>query len=175
MHIYRADLRDLAACLALDGSYETERVWQLSQNEGPAEIQAQFRLVNLPRRTRVAYPSWGEALLAHQQRGDLILVAAAASEVRGYIDVQYQPEQGLAWIHHLIVAPAARRCGTGNALVNRAMSDARAQGFANCLTVVQSKNAPAIEFLQRNGFAFCGYNERYYRNQDIGLFFACGL
>jgi hypothetical protein len=28
--------------------------------------------------------------------------------------------------------------------------------------------------LQRNGFMFCGYNERFYRNQDIGLYFVRG-
>ncbi len=43
------------------------------------------------------------------------------------------------------------------------------------MAAVQSKNYPAINFLQRNGFTFCGYNERYYRNQDIAVYFACGL
>ena len=34
MHIYRADLRDLAVCLTLDGSYETDHVWQVIQQSG---------------------------------------------------------------------------------------------------------------------------------------------
>ena len=39
------------------------------------------------------------------------------------------------------------------------------------MAVVQSKNFPAISFLQKHGFKFSGYNERYYRNQDIALYF----
>jgi len=122
----------------------------------------------------VPYPSWGEALLVHQERGDLILVAAEAGEVRGYIDQEAQPDQGIAWIHHLVVAAPHRRHGLGSALLARAMQQARQSGLLHIMTVVQSKNHPAIGFLQRNGFKFCGYNERFYRNQDIGLYFVRG-
>jgi ribosomal-protein-alanine N-acetyltransferase len=174
MHIYRADLRDLAACLALDGSYETESVWQVTQQEGEDEVTTRFRTVQLPRTMRVPYPSWGEALLVHQERGDLILVAAESSEILGYIDQEAQPDQGIAWIHHLVVAAAHRRHGLGAALLARGMQHARQSGLLHVMTVVQSKNYPAIGFLQRNGFKFCGYNERYYRNQDIGLYFVRG-
>jgi len=86
MHIYRADLRDLAACLAIDGSYETDRVWQVTQQEEEGEITTRFRVVHLPRTMRVPYPSWGEALLMHQERGDLVLVATEANAILGYID-----------------------------------------------------------------------------------------
>lgn len=175
MHIYRADLRDLAACLALDASYETDHVWQVTQQEEANQVIRRFRIVQLPRLMHVAYPGWSEALLAHQQRGDLILVAAEASEVRGYIDQESQPDQGIAWIHHLVIAPAHRRQGVGTALLNRSLQHARQEGMAHLMVIVQSKNHPAISFLQRNGFAFCGYNERFYRNQDIGLYFSRGL
>jgi ribosomal protein S18 acetylase RimI-like enzyme len=158
MHIYRADLRDLAACLALDGSYDTDFVRQVTQIEEDDQVVTRFRVAALPRTMHVAYPSWGEALLAHQERGDLILVAAEAAEVRGYINVETQADQGLAWLHHLVIAPPFRR-----------------QGLAQMMTLVQSKNHPAIKFLERNRFAFCGYNERFYRNKDIGLYFVRGL
>jgi len=175
MHIYRADLRDLAACLALDGSYETGYVWQVSQQEEDGETTARFRTVRLPRPMRVPYPSRGEALLAHQERGDLILVASEAGELRGFIDQEFQPDQALAWVHHLVVRPEHRRQGIGSALLARARLAALQQGMAHIMTIVQSKNYPAISFLQRHGFTFCGYNERYYRNLDIALYFVCGL
>ncbi len=175
MHIYRADLRDLTACLALDGSYETDHVWQVIQQVEGDEVVSRLRTIGLPRTLRVPYPSWGEALLAHQERGDLILVAAEGGEVRGYIDQETQPDQGLAWIQHLVVAPAFRRQGTGAALLARGIHHARQQGLLQMMLVVQSKNYPAIRFLERNGFTFCGYNERVYRNRDIGLYFGRGL
>lgn len=175
MHIYRADLHDLATCLALDGSYETDAVWQVTLQTDEGERIARFRTATLPRTVRVPYPSWGEALLVHQERGDLILVATEASEVRGYIDQEPQPDQSLAWIHHLVVAPAYRRQGIGTALLMRALQHARQTGLSQVMTIVQSKNVPAMRFLERNGFKFCGYNERFYRNQDIGIYFVRGL
>jgi ribosomal protein S18 acetylase RimI-like enzyme len=175
MHVYRADLRDLTACLALDGAYETDYVWQVTQQADAGEVIARFRPARLPRPMRVPYPSWGETLLTHQERGDLILVAAEAAEVRGYINQESQADQDVAWIHHLVVAPAHRRRGVGTALLGRALQHARQQKLLRAMTMVQSKNHPAISFLQHHGFIFCGYNERYYRNQDIALYFVCGL
>jgi ribosomal protein S18 acetylase RimI-like enzyme len=175
MHIYRADLRDLAACLALDASYETDQVWQITLNTDQGGVTARFRPATLPRTMRVAYPGWGQALLVHQERGDLILVASEASEIRGYIDQEDQPDQGLAWIHHLVIAPQHRRQGIGSALLARAIQQARQAEMGQMMTAIQSKNTPAIRFLERNGFKFCGYNERYYRNQDITLYFVRGL
>lgn len=175
MHIYRADLRDLATCLTLDGSYETDHVWQVTQQQEGNQFIMRLQTVRLPRAMRVQYPAWSEALLAHQQRGDLILVASEATEVRGYLDQETQPDQGLVWLHHLVIAPAHRRQGVGAALLQRGMQHARQLGLGHMMAVVQSKNYPAIQFLGRQGFRFCGYNERYYRNRDIGLYFVCGL
>ncbi|OQA42043.1 MAG: putative acetyltransferase [Chloroflexi bacterium ADurb.Bin325] len=175
MHIYRADLRDLAACLALDGSYETDYVWQVTQQQDTDQVVTRFQTIRLPRAMRVQYPGWSEALLAHQQRGDLILVAAEVGDVRAYLDQETQPDQGIAWLHHLVVAPAYRRQGLGAALLARGIQHGRQHGLTHMMTVVQSKNYPAIQFLTRQGFRFCGYNERFYRNRDIGLYFARGL
>ncbi len=175
MHIYRADLRDLAACLALDADYETDYVWQVNQQEEEEQITTTFRQVRLPRSMRVRYPAWGEELLGNQERGDLILVASDGAEMCGYVDQQCLPDQGLAWVHHLIVAPTHRHTGVGHALLTRAMQEGHREGMAKMMAAVQSKNYPAISFLLHRGFTFCGYNERYYRNQDIALYFACGL
>jgi ribosomal protein S18 acetylase RimI-like enzyme len=175
MHIYRADLRDLTACLMLDGSYETDHVWQVVQQQEGDDVVARFRKVQLPRTMRVRYPGWSEALLAHQERGDMILVAAQATEVLGYIDQETQHDQDVAWVHHLVIAAPHRRQGIGTALLQRGMQHARQEGLTQFMAIVQSKNHPAISFFQRHGFKFCGYNERYYRNQDIGLYFGRGL
>jgi ribosomal protein S18 acetylase RimI-like enzyme len=37
---------------------------------------------------------------------------------------------------------------------------------------MQSKNIPAVHLAMRLGYEFCGYNDHYYSNQDIALFFA---
>jgi hypothetical protein len=40
---------------------------------------------------------------------------------------------------------------------------------------MQPKNYPAICLAQKLGFDLCGYNDRYFANQDIALFFAKNL
>ena len=40
---------------------------------------------------------------------------------------------------------------------------------------MQHKNHAAIQLAKKLGFDFCGYNDRYYANHDIGLFFAKSL
>lgn len=175
MHIYRADLRDLAACLELNADYETDHVWQVTQSEEEGQVVTRFRVTSLPRPMLVRYPSWSEALLFHQERGDLILVAAEGAQVRAYLDQETQPDQGIAWIHHLVVAPGYRRRGLASALLARGIQQARQEGMAQLMTAVQSKNHPGISFLQRHGFQFCGYNEYFYRNHDIALYFARSL
>jgi ribosomal protein S18 acetylase RimI-like enzyme len=37
---------------------------------------------------------------------------------------------------------------------------------------MQPKNYPAIKLTQKLGFELCGYNDHYYANQDIALFFS---
>jgi RimJ/RimL family protein N-acetyltransferase len=37
---------------------------------------------------------------------------------------------------------------------------------------MQSKNVAAIRLAQKSGFEFCGYNDQYYLNKDVALFFA---
>ena len=49
MHIYRADLRDLTACLTLDASYETDHVWQVIQQQEEDGVVTRFHTVELPR------------------------------------------------------------------------------------------------------------------------------
>jgi hypothetical protein len=40
---------------------------------------------------------------------------------------------------------------------------------------IQTKNYPGIIFCQQRGFAFCGFNDRLFPNQDIAVFFSQAL
>ena len=152
MHIYRADLRDLTACLTLDGSYETECVWQVVQQQEGEDVTARFRVVQLPRAVRVRYPNWSEALLAHQERGDMILVAAQAGDVWGYIDQEMQRDQDIAWVHHLVVAPAYRRQGLTRAVLLEGLRRLKARGMERACVSTQVNNTPARRLYESVGF-----------------------
>jgi len=172
MIIRPAELTDLKACLEIDHSYVTNHVWQLEESERVKEVTVVFRTARLPRSMRVKYPKDYDNLVESWRRGECLLVAEEGGVVRGYLDMSVQPGQFTAWVDHLAVATAHRRQGIGSALLKKAGEWARQRRLRKLMLEIQTKNYPAICFCQRNGFAFCGFNDRYYTNQDIALFFA---
>ena len=68
-----------------------------------------------------------------------------------------------------------RRQGIGTALMRHARQWAREQGLQMLLAEATTKNYPALCFYQKLGFQFCGFNDHYYTNQDIALFFVQSL
>jgi RimJ/RimL family protein N-acetyltransferase len=42
----------------------------------------------------------------------------------------------------------------------------------NLVLEMQPKNYPALRLALKMGFELCGYNDRYYPNREVGLFFA---
>ncbi|MCD6290936.1 MAG: GNAT family N-acetyltransferase [Anaerolineae bacterium] len=175
MHIRPADLHDLNPCLSLDPSYETDYVWQLDLRQEEGAISIHLRRTRLPRTMSVAYPPRGDSLLAHWERGEGIYVAAEGSDVRGYIEVIAQPDQGLAWVQNLIVSGSYRRRGLGTALIAAVTQWAQMRELERLMIPVQSKNDPAVRFCQKLGCEFCGFNDRYFANRDIALFFGRNL
>jgi GNAT superfamily N-acetyltransferase len=172
MIIRPVELTDLNACLALEHSYVTNYVWQMEESEGAGEISVVFRTVRLPRSMRVKYPKDYDNLLESWRRGQCFLVAEEDGAVRGYLDMSVQSWHLTGWVDNMAVAKEYRRQGVATALIRKASEWARQQGLNKLMLEIQTKNHPAICFSQKNGFAFCGFNDRYYTNQDIALFFA---
>jgi GNAT superfamily N-acetyltransferase len=71
-----------------------------------------------------------------------------------------------------VVQRRYRRTGVGSQLVSAALRWARERTLKQLIVEVQTKNHPAIEFLNKLGFSFCGFNDQHYLNRDIALFFS---
>ena len=170
--IRSALMGDLQDCLEFDGSYTTEYVWQMESHVSSGEISIAFRNVRLPRSMRVEYPRDAEALKADWRVRDAFFVAERDRRKLGYVSLSAQPAQRAAQIGDLVVHRAHRRAGIGAALVGGAMRWARERGLRQIVAEVQTKNFPAISLLNKLGFAFCGFNDRHYPNQDIAIFFS---
>lgn len=175
MIVRPAELADLKACLEIDHSYVTNHVWQMEESEGDREVTVIFRTARLPRSMRVGYPKDYDNLLASWRRGECFLVAEEDGQVCGYLDLSVQSWHLTGWVDNLAVAKDLRRQGIGTALLKKAAERVRQRGLRRLMLEIQTKNYPAICFCQKNGFAFCGFNDRYYTNQDIALFFARSL
>jgi GNAT superfamily N-acetyltransferase len=180
MLLCSANQIDIDACLALDADSQTDHVWQMDEREENGGRVVRFQTVRLPRVMRVSYPRRRDDLLEAWEAGDTVLVMAdrRADEedqepprILAYCQLNACAWQGAGWIEHLIVDRPHRRKGIATAMLQASVLWARKEGLGRLLIAVQTKNHPAICFYEKNGFAFCGFNDRYYENRDIALFF----
>ncbi len=170
--IRAATAADLRQCLTLDTSYETDYVWQMESREEGNHISLAFRTVRLPRPMKVTYPRDLKQLNAGWQACDAMLVADDNRTIVGYAAVAKRDAQAAVWVQDLIVAKAARRSGVGSALLAGVVRWAREEKLAWLVMELQTKNYPAIQFCRKHGLSFCGFNDHFYPNQDIAVFFA---
>src|SRR5262245_11293389 len=97
---------DLAVCLLLDLSYETEYVWQMDVRDESGAIAIAFSTVRLPRPMRVIYPREADVLKTTWQKHDCFLVAETSGVVRGYLAMRLDPASGNAWVTDIAVGRA---------------------------------------------------------------------
>jgi GNAT superfamily N-acetyltransferase len=176
MIVRMAELADLNPCYEMDGSYTTDYVWQMHTHDNERTVEVRFDTVRLPRPMKVAYPRHPDELLPNWRQRECFLVAADdLGQVVGFLDVTAQMWHAVGWIRNFVVQRNHRHQGVGTSLLRAARYWALDVGLRKMMLETQTKNYPAICFAQKNRFAFCGYNDRYYNNGDIALFFSLTL
>jgi GNAT superfamily N-acetyltransferase len=169
---------DIASCLLLDHAYETDFVWQMHiHSEEDQQWEILFKRDRLPRTVTIALPPEETRLRAALPEEQCFLIATRrdSPDVLGYLAMYNDSGHRLGLIHDLIVAGSSRRRGIGTRLINVARQWAKERQLSRLLIETQTKNYPGITFCQQNGFAFCGFNDRYFPNQDIAVFFSISL
>ncbi|MFC1936119.1 GNAT family N-acetyltransferase [Chloroflexota bacterium] len=165
-------LADIAPLVDLDHSYHTDYVWQMDLQTLASEVNVRFRETRLPRSMRVEYPH-NPSLLAEDWKGRFGLLVAEREEAPvGYLGLARPQSPQLIQVTDLVVMRRLRRQGIGSALVLAAQSWAAEREASLLMLEMQSKNHPMVCLANKLGYEFCGYNDRYYSNQDIALFFA---
>ncbi len=175
IHIRPAVAADIPLLTAIDHDYSSEYVWQMEIQSEQGQIGVSFRQIRLPRSVRVEYPRPVHTLANEWTERHGLLVALLQGEPVGYISLMLNIAPLTAWATDLAVTRRLRRQGIGSALVLAAQDWGEAHACRRLVLEMQPKNYPAIRMAQKLGFDFCGYNDRYYANHDIGLFFAKGL
>lgn len=166
---------DLPVLATMDHSIETGHVWQMDRMIDNGHISINFREVRLPRTVRVEYPNpfvWEDKNILEDPG---LLVAEMDGQQVGYIYIKPAQQPFTAWVRDLAVRPDLRRKGIGSALILSAQEWALRRNLRRLVIEMQSKNFPAIQMVLKLGCDFCGYNDHYYTNQDIALFFASFL
>ena len=166
---------DIPKMISLDHNYATGHVWQMTLDLTDLQTQVSFREVRLPREVHVNYPRIPRRLLDDWTKRDLLLLAEEDGIVRGYISVRLGLAPASAWVEDLAVDRIYRRNGIASALVLAAQDWCGKKGIHRLTLEMQPKNYPAIQFAYKLGFEFSGYNDQYYRDQEIAIFFSSYL
>ncbi len=140
----------------------------------PREIEDGFTVTflrsRLPRLLRIECPDVEDSLFEHYRKNQGVLAVVEGKEVIGVIDVTVERWEQVAWLHHIVIAPAWRRKGIGSQLLNRGIQWAKEQGATLMFTAVPTKAFPATEFLRQHSFRFSGYHDDHFNNGDIAIF-----
>ena len=182
-NIRAGQLADLDPCLRLDSDHQSEMVWQMYRSdESLLGVETFFRAVRLPRVAEGSYPREQEELLANLHQQDCFLVATVSEEatshdeqplerVIGFTGLHEQRWQHTGWVQNIVVDQAWRRRGVGTALFRAVATWARGERLHRLILEAPTKNGSAISFFHGLGATFCGFNDRYYTNGDIAVFF----
>lgn len=169
---------DIPALAALDHNYSSNHIWQLELEIGRADestgqpVRAiNFRQVRLPRNVRVVYPRNPKNLLDDWSYRSGLLAAIYMGGPIGYISLMLDFSPLTSWVTDLVVDRPLRRQGIGTGLILAAMEWAANMETHNLIIEMQPKNYPALCMALKLGFELCGYNDRYYPDQDTALFF----
>lgn len=166
---------ELSLCAQLDHTYSTDYAWQMDVREENDDMLVRFRTVRLPRTMPVTYPRDSATLIRSWEKRDCFLVAAAGDVILGYINMRMGADPTKAWIYDLVVGQPFRHRRIGSALLEQAARWAHLHQINHLTIEMQTKNSPGMQFARVKGFAFCGFNDHYYANQDIALFFGKNL
>lgn len=164
-------LEDIPHLISVDHDYTSSYVWQMDFVVEEGQMGINFRHVRLPRSVRVDYPRHYKRLAENWEKRDALLAAVLEGEITGYCSLTLSVAPSTTWVTDLAVSRRARRQGIASTLLLAAQDWAREHASNRVVLEMQPKNYPAYCLSQKLGFDFCGYNDRYYTNRDIALFF----
>lgn len=163
---------DIPACLQLDHHYDTDYVWQVMPLPIASGHQITIRQERLPRGVSLQHPVSPQRLEIAVANAQLLLAVERDSEqVLAYAVLRHDRYHALVTVCDLVVERSIRRCGVGRRFfgVLRRWAKAHEAKFLAC--EVQHKNHPAIQFCLQQGLDFSGYNDKYFDDHEIALFF----
>jgi GNAT superfamily N-acetyltransferase len=163
---------DIELLAKFDHTVKTECVWQMMQSIDAGKIVTSFVENHLPREMRLTYPKSPDTLLERWKDYSSVLVACINSAPVGYITFTTSFAPYIVWIKDLVVDELWRRKSVATTLIQAVNSWGTARHYVRMSIEMSSKNYPAINFVKKCGFDFSGYDDNFFNNNDIALFFS---
>lgn len=163
---------DIDILISLEHNYSSDHVWQMDIRQEGETVNITIRETRLPRSVQVRYPHDPKSLAESWSNLDGLLVALVENEPIGYIGLEQHPHLKATRVTDLVISRPMRRQKIGSLLVMAAQDWARRHNSQRLILELQTKNFPAIQLVKKLGFELCGYNDHYFANLDIALFFS---
>ena len=172
IEIGAATLDEMAQISQMDLSFESDHVWKTQMLEGMDSFESSFQRIQLPKPIKVSFQAYSPVNLETLIRQRMILSVRYEDKVIGYARLEQDETVNRLIVKTGGVMPEYRNKGVGTVLLERICEIARHNRIRSLVCMVQAKNDPTIHFLLARGFVFCGYQEFFFRNMEIGLFFS---
>ncbi|MFI6037910.1 GNAT family N-acetyltransferase [Streptomyces sp. NPDC051315] len=153
---------DTEAIQALDGSFTTDTVFQVTVTEDG------FVLREIPVEPPVTKVFPEDEPDGADEDSRTFVAHGDVSDLAGFVTVSYSGWNRRLTIEDIEVAPEHRGRGVGRALMGLAVEVARERGAGHLWLEVTNINAPAIHAYRRMGFAFCGLDTTLYDGTASG-------
>jgi len=162
---------DLSVMIELDHSYKTNHILRMEVNEEGNQINTSFHQVRLPRTTTIQYPRDEDNLIHSWQLCTSIYVGTIRGEIVSYIGLEEISPSSVVRIRDIVVSPSYRRMGIASGLIFSAEKWAASRKYSLMILEMQPKNDPAIHLARKLGYSFSGFQNRFYPNQEMAVFF----
>lgn len=163
---------DIELLSKFDHTVKTECVWQMTQSVDMGNIVTSFTENHLPREMRLTYPRSPDSLVERWKNYSSVLIACINNAPVGYITFTATFAADIVWIKDLVVDELWRRKAVATSLIQAANSWGTTRHFVKMTIEMSSKNYPAISLARKCGFDFAGFDDNYFNNNDIALFFS---
>ena len=172
IEIGAAAIEELPQIAQMDLSFESDYVWKTQTLEGFDSFESSFQRIRLPKTIRVSFQAYSTSNLETLIQRREILAVRYEEKVIGYARLEQDETVNRLVVKSGGIMPEYRNKGVGSVLLDRICEIAHYNRIRSLVCMVQAKNDPAIRFLMARGFVFCGYQEFFFRNMEIGLFFS---
>ncbi len=168
---------DIDQCLALDTSFHTEHVWQMTIREEAETTHIALRKQRLPRPLDNHHYIDKQRLKHALQHKHcfIVLEDTTSKKLLGFMSMRIDNAYNFAYLQDIVIDEPYRHQRLGSRLINIATLWANEHSLKRIMFEVPTVNYPAIEFVKSHGFVYCGFNDQYLPNQDIALFYSLSL
>ncbi len=167
-----ATMADYPLLKRINLDFDSNYVWQSQMNDDVNEYSITLKNVKLPKTIHVPFQANDENNLEMTIKlNEIILIRTDRQEI-GFIRIEQDELAHRIILRNGGLKPEYRRQGIGTIMLGQIEEIARQNNITQILCIIQAKNDSAIRFLTAKGFRLSGFEEFYFPNMEIALFFS---